>query len=390
MSKIDSSLVILTANGLLQRSNDTTFAFRQDSNFWYATGINEPDLTLVIDGDKEYIVLPPRDEIRNVFDGKIDVDKLKAISGVDLYFDEVRGWKEIKKAIDKTSTVAILQPLATFVERHDFYSNPARKRLQDRIQDVNSRARLLDIRPVFAELRVIKQPQELEQIQKAIDITCRSIEDVYAQIKNFTYEYQVEAALTQGFRSRGAKGHAFEPIVSSGKNATILHYLANDQPLQKNSFLLMDVGAEVENYASDVARTIPVGKVSSRHQAVLSACLEAQQEIIKLLKPGSNYYDLELKAEKIVGAKLKRLGLIKTNNRKSVRKYFPHAISHFVGLDTHDVGERNQGLAENMVITIEPSIIIEEENIGVRFEDDILITNDSYRVLSSSLPSLTE
>ena len=388
MSKIDANLVILTANGLLQRSNDTTFAFRQDSNFWYVTGLNEPDITLVIDGTREYLILPPRDEIRNVFDGKIDVDAFKKTSGIELYFDEEDGWNEVKKAIDKNSTVAILQPLATFVERHDFYSNPARKRLQDRIQNINSRARFHDIRPDFAKLRVIKKPEEIEKIQQAIDITCSSIKDVSDKIKDFDYENQVEAALTYGFRSRGADGHVFEPIVSSGKNATILHYLANNQPIDKSGLLLIDVGAEVDNYAADVARTIAVDKVSNRPKEIMSACLDAQQEIIQLLKPGLNYYELELKAEKIVGQKLKQLGLIKTNNRKSVRKYFPHAISHFVGLDVHDVGERNQDLAQNMIITIEPSIIVEEENIGVRFEDDILITKDSYRVLSSSLPSL--
>lgn len=386
--RVGSGLIIITANGLMQRTGDTTFPFRQDSNFWYLTGIDDPDLTLVMEDEKEYIVLPPRDEIRNIFDGSIDVEALKKTSGISSILTEAQGWPQLNDKLKSTKVMSILEPLDQFVRFYDFYSNPARRHLKERLLRTNPKLKTKDIREDFAALRVVKHPSEIRVLQQAIDITVDSIKAVQRKLSKLEYEYQVEALLEYEYRQRGARGVGFETIVASGKNASTVHYTANRGKILKNQLLLIDTGAEVGNYTADISRTLAIGKATARQRAVYEAVKRAQAYAISLIRPGVNFRDYEKLVETFVGEELKQLGLIKKASRKTIRKYFPHATSHYLGLDCHDTGDYYADFVENMVLAVEPGIVIPEEGIGVRIEDNVVVTKDGCRVMSQHLPTV--
>lgn len=378
--------IVITANGLLQRNSDSTFPFRQDSNFWYLTGINEPDVTLVIDGKKEYLIVPSRGVSRIAFDGDYDKNALAKRSGIKQILSDRDGWRQLAKTLRQVDQVATLGKVPAYVTNHGFYTNPARARLIRRLKTANDSLEILDLRSHLAKLRAIKQPAELKAIQKAIDMTIKSITWVYDQSSSFKNEKEIEAALTAEFVSHCAV-HAYQPIIASGKNACTLHYIDNNSNINKYELLLIDAGAEVENYAADITRTLTINKPSKRQEQVLKTVLEVQKFAQHYLKPGVILKDYELAVEKFMGQKLKQLKIIKTINRTQIRKYYPHATSHFLGLDVHDVGQYDQPLEAGMVLTVEPGIYIPEEGIGVRIEDDVLITENGNKSLSVALPA---
>jgi Xaa-Pro aminopeptidase len=235
---------------------------------------------------------------------------------------------------------------------------------------------------------MIKQAAELEAIQLAIDITAAGIKEATkaSKLKNYAYEYELEAELTRNFRMRGS-GHAFEPIVAGGPRACTLHNVANSGKLSADELVLMDVGAEIEHYAADITRTISLnGSPSRRQQAVHAAVLEVQEFALGLLKPGILLKEYEQQIEHFMGEKLRELGLIKIITHDGVRAYYPHATSHFLGLNVHDVGEYDRPLEPGVVMTVEPGIYIASEGIGVRIEDDVLVTPKGPKILSSKLP----
>ncbi|MGC1176625.1 MAG: M24 family metallopeptidase, partial [Candidatus Saccharimonadales bacterium] len=266
--------------------------------------------------------------------------------------------------------------------------NPARAALVQRLKDYNPDLELLDINSHLYRLRMIKQPLELQAIQVAIDITIGSMKDAWrpAKVGGYAHEYQLEAELTRGFRRRGAQGHAFEPIVASGARSCTLHNVANDGPLAADELVVMDIGAEVEHYAADLTRTRALGQPSRRQQMVHAAVLEVQDFALGLLGPGVLLRDYEQQVEHFMGEKLRELGLIKTISHETVRELYPHATSHFLGLNVHDVGEYDRPLEPGVVLTVEPGIYIARESIGVRIEDDVLITPKGIKVLSNKLP----
>lgn len=381
------NLTVLTANGLLQRNADTTYKYRQDSSFWYLTGISEPDIILVMDGDEEYLILPGRDAVREAFDGAVTAEMLTARSGIATVLDEAAGWQKLGERVKKAKRLATLEAAPAYVERHGLYTNPVRARLAGRLRDCNQDFELLDLREQLARLRAIKQPAELQAIRQAIEVTAAGLDFVTSaeRLQAYAHEYEIEADLTREFRRRGY-GHAFDPIIAAGARACQLHYLANDGPLAAGQLLIFDVGAEVNTYAADISRTVAIGQPTKRQQQVFEAVCEVQDFALSLLKPGTISADYEKDIEAIMGEKLRELGLIKTVDREAVRKYYPHATSHFLGLDVHDVGDYRQPLEAGMVLTCEPGIYIPEEGIGVRIEDDILITAGGHEVLSRQLP----
>ncbi len=380
--------IVIAANGLLQRGADSTYAFAQDANFWYLTGIDEPDIVLVMDKDMEYLIVPGRSAVREAFDGVVAAEPLIRRSGIQAVYDDEAGWQKLTKRLHKVKHVATLATPPAYVEHYGMYTNPARAALVARLKTHKTSLELLDVQPHVARLRMIKQPVELKALQAAIDITVSSIKEVTrpAKLRNYTYEYEVEAELARGFRKRGAAGHAFEPIVASGKRACTLHNVANDGLLAKNELLIMDVGAEVEHYAADITRTISRAAPSSRQHAVYSSVLEVQKFAFSLLRPGVVMKDYENQIEHFMGEKLRELGLIKTINHKNVRKFYPHSTSHFLGLNVHDIGEYDRPLEPGVVITVEPGIYIPKEGIGVRIEDDVLITPRGIKILTQKLP----
>ena len=379
--------IVVPSNGLLQRNGDTTFPFVQDSNFWYLTGIDLPDCTLVMTPKGDYLLVASRDAVRVAFDGALDASELTERSGIADIVSEREGWKRLKS--DLHGSVAIPEAPPAYIARQGFYTNPARRRVIEKLNRIRPALKHSDIRPILSELRCIKQAPELAALQHAIDITTQTIAEVRrpSQLAKFTHEYELEAAITHGFRSRGASGHAFGPIVANGRKATTLHNVSNDGQLATNQLTIIDIGAEVEHYAADITRTISPMQPSTRQTQVHNAVLEVQQFALDLLKPGTDPRHYEQAVEQKVGEKLRELKLITDADHEAIRRYFPHSSSHFLGLDTHDVGDYRKPLAAGMVITCEPGIYIPEEGIGVRIEDDILLTESGNKVLSAACPS---
>lgn len=382
----NSGPIVVAANGLLQRNSDCGFPLRQDSNFWYLTGVSEPDLVLVIDGANEYLIVPGRDKNRTNFDGALDYETLAEASGISEILGARAGGLKLAASLAKTKKLATLAPPPSYERHHGIFTNPARARLVQKLKRLNPKLEFIDIRKTLAEMRMIKQPLEIAAIQTAIDITASGIESVRGALASYDYEYHIEASLSATFRASGASGHAFAPIVASGQNACTLHNISNNSKLANGDLVTIDVGAEVDNYAADITRTLAISSASARQQQVYDAVLATQNYGFTLLKPGVDFREYEEKVASFLGEQLVVLGLIKNaSDHANIRKYCPHAISHFLGLDVHDVGDYRQPLAENMVLTCEPGIYIPEEGIGVRIEDDILIMASGNRVLSQSL-----
>jgi len=380
----DKLPIIITGNGLMQRTADNTFPFVQDSNFWYLTGLDTPDALLVIGASEEYIIIPGRSASRQAFDGANDPDGVARRSGVNTILSEVDGWQNINKLISETKQASYLKPVSVYELRHGFYANPARRRVADKLRRLQSNLTLHDIRTELALLRCIKQPIEIACIEAAVRTTKETLAEITnsADFTAMRYEYELEAAITSGFRKRGATGHAYNPIVASGSNATTLHYDHNDAPINSTDYIVVDVGAEVEHYAADITRTLIQGNPSARQQAVFDAVTRLQEQAMAMVKQGVLMQEYEQRFEHVMMIELTELGLIShANDRKGMRRYYPHATSHFLGLDVHDVGDYSQPLAEGMVLTCEPGIYIPEEGIGVRIEDDIVITNNGIRLL---------
>lgn len=379
--------IVLSANGILQRGGDITFPFYQDASFWYFTGCDEPDVVMVLDKDKEYLIIPTRDATRIAFDGAIDETLLKATSGIDTVYDEQHGWKKLGARLEKARHVATLPAAPSYIERMGMYTNPARRRLISRMKTHNEHIELLDISEHITRLRMLKQPAEIIALQRAIDITQQSLKDTLrpSKLVKYAYEYEVEAELTRNFRRRGARDHAFAPIIASGKNACMLHNERNGDKLAANGLLLCDVGAEYDHYAADVTRTVSLATPTKRQEAVFNAVLDVQNYASSLLKPGVLLKDYEKQVEVFMGEKLRELGLIKTIDHDAVRVFYPHATSHFLGLNAHDVGIYTEPIEPGMVLTVEPGIYIASEELGIRIEDDVLVTPEGNTVLSAAL-----
>ncbi len=379
--------IVVTANGLLQMGADSSYPFVQDANFWYLTGINEPDIILAMDADREFLIAPQRDVVRATFDGQINQASLSALSGVGDVLNEVSGWKRLDALAEKSKRLATLAPAPSFIEQYGMYANPARSRLIDHIRRHVEDMELIDIRPEIARLRMIKQAPELNALKTAIDITTETLKDVMANINGYTFEYQIEADISRGFRFRGADGHAFDPIVAGGKRACTLHNTTNNAALNPEELVVMDVGAAFMGYAADITRVVATTKPTKRQQDVFQAVKASHDYALSLLKPGTRLKTYEAKVVRFIGSELKALGLIKSLKEAEVRRYFPHATSHFIGLNVHDVGDYQMPLKPGMVLTVEPGIYIPEEGIGIRLEDDALITADGVKSLSANLPA---
>ncbi len=381
--------IVIAANGLLQRASDESYPFQQDAGFWYLTGINEPDIVLVMDKDREYLIVPEREASREAFDGAVDDQAVQRISGIATILDQKEGWKQLGARLKKAKHAATLAAPTAYIEPYGLYANPARAALTQRMKDMNAGLELLDLRQHLSRMRMIKQPAELAALQQAIDITIATLKEVTQprQLAKYAFEYEVEADLTRGFRRRGARGHAFTPIVAGGARACTLHNVANEAALASDELLTLDVGADYGQYAADITRTVSLnGKPSKRQRQVHEAVYEVQEYGFSLLKPGILIRDFEQDINQFMGEKLRELGLIKSISADAVQRYFPHATSHFLGLNVHDAGDYERPLEPGVVMTVEPGMYIPEEGIGVRIEDDVLITADGHQNLSAALP----
>lgn len=375
----------MSAYNQMQRSNDMAFHFEQEANFWWLTGIDYPDWWLIIDGtrDKSWLVAPHVSQSHEIFDGSLSAERAKEMSGVSSVIGQDEAQSLLRDLSKKHSVVYALgeQPHA---EHLDFVLNPAIKSIRE--QAGRLFATVQDCRKELAQLRAIKQPDEIVAMKDAITVTIEGFETVKAKLASVNYEYEIEAEFNYYFRTHGANGHAYDPIVAAGSNACTLHYVANSEKLKKRQLVLLDVGAKSGGYAADITRTYAYGEPTKRQIEVHAAVQAAQREIISLIQPNLSVEQYQRDVDKIMTAALLQLGLMSgREDLESYHKYFPHAISHGLGVDVHDSLGAPKYLQPGMVLTVEPGVYIPEEGVGVRIEDDILVTASGNSNLSKRL-----
>ena len=383
----ENSLLILFAGSAPYRSADQVYKFTPNRNFYYLTGINEPNVIVtILKTEKEAIetvYVEREDELMAKWVGRaISKDEASEVSGIKStkYLDEFDS--TISSYIDKRGISKIYLDL----ERQSI--NIPSTKAQDMANTLRVKYPHLKIKNIFhniAKLRMVKNDREVELIQKAIGITK---EGILAMAKNLTpgmKEYEVEAYFDFKIKSLGASAHAFSTICAAGKNATVLHYEDNNQEAKDGDLILFDLGAEYDYYCSDISRTIPVnGKFTDRQKQIYQIVLNAMKEVEKNTKPGLTLADLNNIAKKALAKGCMEIGLIE--KEEEIGKYYFHSVGHPLGLDTHDVWILDSKLEEGAVITNEPGLYIEEEGIGIRLEDDLLVTKDGCINLSKDIP----
>lgn len=378
-------VIVLSAHTAMQRRGDSAYFFEQESNFWWLTGIDSADWQMIIDGNRNrtWLVAPIISESRQVFEGSLSWDEAQRRSGVEAVVSGDDAEKLLRDLAAKHSVVYGLggDPHAKY---YDFFCNPAPKILWQRLERIFNTVR--DCRHDVASLRAIKQPDEIAMMKRAIGVTAQAFEHVEPLMDTFQYEYEIEAEFSYYFKKNGARGHAYDPIVATGSNACTLHYVANDAKLKKGQLVLLDIGAHYGGYAADITRTYAKGAPTARQQAVHAAVQRAHHDIIELLSPHLGIESYQEAVRRRMTDALLELGLMcDSQDVAAYQRYFPHAISHGLGIDVHDSLGAPQFFAEGMVLTVEPGIYIPEEGIGVRIEDDILITADGHANLSQRL-----
>jgi Xaa-Pro aminopeptidase len=426
-------MLILFSADVRPYAGDVSYEFRQENNLFYLTGVRQPETTLVLmpqnSSRREILFLPDRDPRREVWDGKMaspeDVTETSGIQTVwsssefDSFLDSVlygrpyrsrasqfeNFFEDLRKG--EADVYLLMEPkpgLSGEVSGEFRFAN----RLRERFTGIE----IKDASQIFQQLRVIKSPYEIQQLQEAIDITIEAQLEVMKTLHPGLWEYEVEALIEYVFKKRNSFDWSFPSIVASGPNANTLHYQESQRQIQNGELLLMDIGAEYNYYAADITRTIPAnGKFTPEQAVIYQLVLDAQEESIALIKPGVPISTVHQKATEVLKAGLLRLGLITDPSTNQYRVFFPHGVGHFIGLAVHDV-RSGDDLRENMVLTIEPGIYVREDseerlvaqgvsekdldkirpalrkfmNIGVRIEDDILVTQDGYQVLSQTAP----
>ncbi len=380
-------IIVVSAYTQIQRGNDAAFMFEQEANFWWLSGIESPDWWLIIDGrrGKSWLVSPDISDTHAIFDGSLSADAACEISGVGQVIGHDEAIRMLRDLAKKHSVVYSLGE-SPYSEYYDFAVNPAIKKNWHMLQTIFNDVQ--DLRPSLDKLRAIKQPEEIKAIKKAIKLTIDAFKLVKQKLPDLRFEYEVEAEFSYYFRRLGATGHAYDPIVAGGSNACTLHYGANKAKLKNGSILLLDIGARVDGYAADISRSYAIGVQSDRHIQVHRAVESAHHKIIQLLRPNLSFTDYYYQVDQIMKQALISLQLIKNETDESgYRKYFPHAIGHGLGVDVHDSLGHILELLPGMVLTVEPGIYIPEEGIGVRIEDNILITDTGHINLSRALPT---
>ena len=389
----DNSIVILFAGKAIQKTGDQTYPFTPNRNFYYLTGIKEEDHILVmtkINGVKSSkLYIKDIDLEMEKWVGKsIRKEEAEEIAAVDevkfkSQFDgDIHGMITMKEEINLYLDLERMSANREGTISNRFANEITTKYQQVRINNVYSK---------IGELRLKKSQEEVDKIKKAIEITKSGIEKLMSEARVGMKEYELEAYFDFNCKVKGATGLAFTTIAAAGENATTLHYVDNNCELKENDLILFDLGAEYNCYNADISRTFPVnGKFTERQKEVYNAVLRVNEEIINLIKPGMKYKDVNEKATELIAEECIKLGLIK--DKSEVRKYYYHSIGHSLGMDTHDIETPHRDIIfePGVVFTVEPGIYIAEEGIGIRIEDDILVTEDGVINLSSDIIKTVE
>lgn len=367
----DGPPVVVVGHGYMQMSRDTEFPFEQDRNFFYLCGVDDADWVLVIEAEREYLIAPKLSEIEQIFNGVANFEGIVKTSGITEVVENDEGWKRLKKHTK-------IRSIATPMQREgSVFTNPASRLFFDKLN-----AQVEDITETLLTLRTVKQPQEIKQIRQAVELTGEAFSSAAEILNTLESEAQLEGVFSGHFASNSSK-HAYSPIVAAGANACTLHYTSNSSSLAEKGLVLVDIGAKTNNYAADITRTWKLEGASERHVEVVEVVKSAFDEILKIIKPKLAFSDYQSAVDSIMTDSLGKLGL--ENDEESLRKYFPHAPSHGLGLDVHDPIVGYSKLVPGMVLTLEPGIYIPEEYIGVRYEDDLLVTESGVENLSGDI-----
>ena len=385
--KLDNnSIAIFFAGQAPYKSADEEYKFAPNRNFYYLTGIDEAKVIMIMlnkDGRfSESLFIKESDPTMERWVGKtISLEEAKEVSGIE----DIKYLKEFHDVIGMYLNRFNIENIYLDLERQEFKIPNTES--QEFAKEIISKYPYIRIRNIYHEvalLRTIKAEDEIELIKKAIDITNSGILSMFKNSKPGMYEYEIEAYFDFELKKNGVREFAFSTIAASGINGTVLHYSENNSETKDGDLMLLDLGAQYKYYNADISRTFPVnGKFTERQKEIYNIVLKANEEVMKAVKPGITLSDLQKKAVEVLTEGCKNIGLIKDDSE--IFKYYFHGVSHPLGLDTHDVGSNGLILKPGMVITDEPGLYIEEECIGIRIEDDILVTEDGYINLSADI-----
>ncbi len=380
-----NSLAVFNSNDIYPISADSSMPFQQHRDILYLSGVDQEESILVLCPNapykhlREMLFLKETSEHIAIWEGeKLTKERAFEVSGIKSVYWLTEFDKILNELMTYTDTMYIntnehyRAAVETETREARFVKNWKEKYPAHQVAKSN---------PILQRLRSIKEKEELEQIQAACNITEKGFRRVLSFVKPEVTEYEIEAEFIHEFIRNRSKGFAYTPIIASGNNANVLHYIENNQPCKAGDLILLDVGAEYANYSSDMTRTIPVsGRFNDRQKAVYNAVLNVKNEATKLLVPGTLWKEYHIEVGKIMTSELLGLGLIdkadvqnENPDWPAYKKYFMHGTSHHMGLDTHDYGLLHEPMQPNMVFTVEPGIYIPAEGFGIRLEDDVII-----------------
>lgn len=380
-----NSLAVFNSNDIYPISADSTMPFEQHRDIFYLSGIDQEESILVLFPDcpkenhREILFLKETNEHIAVWEGeKLTKEKAFETSGIKTVY-----WLQ---DMEKIMFEIMTQCNTVYINTNEHYrASVETETREDRftkwLKNKYPAHSVAKSNPILQRLRSVKDEIEIDLIQQACNITEKGFKRILNFVKPNVWEFEIEAEYIHEFLRNRSKGFAYTPIVASGNNANVLHYIENNQQCKAGDLILMDVGAEYANYASDMTRTIPVsGKFSDRQKAVYKAVNRVKNEATKMLVPGTIWADYHIEVGKLMTRELLGLGLLdkadvqnEDPNWPAYKKYFMHGTSHHMGLDTHDYGILTEPMQANMVFTVEPGIYIPDEGFGIRLEDDVVI-----------------
>ncbi|MCP9769251.1 M24 family metallopeptidase [Lacihabitans sp. LS3-19] len=390
---LPNSISIFASNDPLPSNADGTFGFIQNSTFFYLTGIDQEDSFLILDNrtspQTEILFVKETNEKIKIWEGeKLTKSQATELSGIETIIWSEEFWKVVEGYLNNCENVYFSIDTdqgkgSSFTSKNRQVSNQIKRKFPDK-NYINSAK-------TTNNMRVIKSDEEITQIKKAIEITKFGFERAAKNLKPEMYEFELEAEISYEFQRRRSRMHAFQPIMASGKNACALHYITNNDICKSGEIVLMDFGAEYGNYKADMTRVLPInGKFTDRQAEVYTSVFDVMKAIKNQMVVGNTIANLKKETQNLIGKELVKLKILTESdvkfNPKAIVKYFPHGVSHFLGIDVHDVGDRKKKLEAGMLLTLEPGIYIEQEAIGIRLENDILIKEVGNEDLMEGIP----